>query len=361
MISGTGYSLVLLAGDHLARMPADEQTRVVALRGEGRSETTYVDVDGVQIAYRVIGGGPLDLVYFFGLGSHVDMYTEEEHARAWVAGLSSFSRLIIFDRRGTGLSDRLSPGTTPTWEEWAADLGAVLDAAGSDRAAILASSDAGPIATLFAASAPDRVSALILANTTARFLAADDYPIGRPQEVADSIAQLIQEQWGTRALASILTPETARDPAAAARMAARMRASVSPRAAADQLRYLLGSIDVRSILDLVCAPTLVLHNANNPLVPTDHGRYLADHIPGARYVELQSSASGLVDARGVALEEIAYFLTGGPAPADPDRILTTVLFTDIVGSTSRAACVGDTRWRATLDVHDATIRGLLAH
>jgi len=316
-----------------------------------------VQVRGADVAFRVMGDGPINLLYFYGLGSHVDMFVDDEVP--WIAGLRSFSRLIFFDRRGTGLSDPVGLAAMPMWEEWADDVRAVLDAAGADQAAIFASADAGPIALLFAAVSPERVTALVLANTSARFLAADDYEIGVDRGRLHGLIDLVRSTWGTPALVEATSPVATGDAAVTARVAARMRSSATPSGAAAQLQYLLEQLDVRDVLPLIVAPTLVLHNTRNPVVPPSHGQYLASNICGAKYIPLDASGVGLMDAHSAALKEIAQFLTGASPPIDLSRVLATVLFTDIVGSTARAAAVGDTQWRAELDVHDGIVRRLL--
>jgi class 3 adenylate cyclase/pimeloyl-ACP methyl ester carboxylesterase len=322
-----------------------------------RVETRYVAVGDAEVAYRVVGDGPFDLLYFFGLGSHVDTLMDDPRFHELMDGLASFSRVIFFDRRGTGGSDHLARNAMPAWEEWAEDLRAVLDAAGSDRTAIFAALDAGPIAMLFAASQPERVSALILANTSPRYLQADDYPIGLPQATVDAVVDMVGSLWGTEEFVSVVNPGRADDAEFVRTAARRFRASATPRNAAAQWRYICENVDVRSVLPLIQAPTLVLHTSDNPLVRVDHGRYLADHIPGAKFVEVPGQGIGF-DARGSALilEEITEFLTGErPVPAI-DRVLTTVLFTDIVASTEQLASVGDRRWTAMLDAHDRAVR-----
>jgi class 3 adenylate cyclase len=299
----------------------------------------------------------MDLLYCYGLGSHVDMHADTRGGGEWLEALASFSRLIYFDRRGTGASDSLAPTAMPAWEDWAEDLQAVLDATGSARAAIIAGQDAGPIAILFAALHPERVSALVLTNSSARFLEADDYPIGLPPSTADAIVETVRSLWGTEDLISVVNPERGRDPDAVRSLARRHRASATPRNAAAQLRYLLENVDVRSVLPLVQAPTLVLHATENRVIPVEHGRYLAQHIPGAQMMEVGGQGVAfdqLVHASVV--EDIAQFLTGSPLIPALDRVLTTVLFTDIVGSTEHLAVVGDRQWRSMLDAHDRTVR-----
>jgi len=324
------------------------------------AETKYVAVGDADVAYRVIGDGPFDLLYFYGLGSHVDLLSDDPQYASWMDGLVSVGRLIFFDRRGTGASDHLTRNAMPAWEEWADDLRAVLDATGSDRTAIYAAQDAGPIAVMFAALQPERVRSLILSNTSPRYLEADDYPIGVPQASVDAVVEMVGSLWGTEELITVISPGLADDAEFVREEARRFRAAATPRNAAAQVQYILENVDVRSVLPLIQAPTLVLHTSHNPMVPIDHGRYLADHIPGAKFVEVPGN--GIVfDDRGGALVlgEIAEFLTGERPAVDIDRVLTTVLFTDIVASTEHLASLGDSRWTAMLDAHDRAVRDQL--
>jgi class 3 adenylate cyclase len=321
-------------------------------------ETRYVSVGESDVAYTVYGEGPLDLLYFYGLGSHVDMFWEDEGSARWLSALSAFSRLIFFDRRGTGASGGIAAGATLRWEEWTDDVRAVLDAAGSDKAAIFASLDAGPIAMLFASLHPQRVSALILANTTARFLVDDDYPIGTSQDALDAQIEVIASLWGTPDFGRLTNPAMATDTEFVEGYARRLRAAASPRTAAAQYRYIMERVDVRAALPLIQAPTLVLHTSENPIVPPDHGRFIAEHIAGARFVEVPGRGASLNDghARTQALEEVSQLLTGARPALVVDRVLTTILFTDIVGSTERAVSLGDARWHELLDAHDQAVR-----
>ncbi len=323
------------------------------------AETNYVAVGDADVAYRVMGDGPLDLLYFYGLGSHVDMHSDDQlRDGPFLDALASLSRLIFFDRRGTGASDGLAPSAMPAWEEWADDVRAVLDAVGSDRTAIYAALDAGPIAIMFAALQPERVSALILANTSPRYLEADDYPIGMSQAAVDAVVETVASLWGTEELVTTIVPPARADDAGFLRsIARRHRASATPRNAAAQFRYIFENVDVRSVLHLIQAPTLVLHATQNTLVRIDHGRYLADHIPGAQFVELPGYAIPFdEDDFVLVFEEIAEFLTGERPVVNVDRVLTTVLFTDIVASTEQLASLGDRRWSAMLDAHDGAVR-----
>ena len=324
-------------------------------------ETQYVTVGDSDVAYKVFGDGPVDLLYFYGLGSHVDIFGEEEGSARLLDSISSFSRLVYFDRRGTGASDGIAIDAAPTWEVWTEDVRAVLDAVGSERAAIFASRDAGPIAMLFAVAHPARVSALVLANTSARFLVADDYPIGLGHEIIESQINLVQSLWGKPDFVRLMNPAVAEDAGFAREYARRLRASATPRTAAAQYRYIMESVDVRAVLPLIQAPTLVIHTSHNPIVPLEHGRYLAEHVAGAKFVEVPGRGVSFNDdqVRDIALDEISQFLTGERSLVDIDRVLTTVVFSDMVASTQRAAALGDARWHRLLDDHDRAVRDQL--
>jgi class 3 adenylate cyclase/pimeloyl-ACP methyl ester carboxylesterase len=311
-----------------------------------------VAVGEADVAYQVLGDSPLDLLSCWGLGSHIEHWWEDTPAWEAFSRLATFTRLIVFDRRGTGASDGIPRTTSPTWEEWAEDFGAVLDAAGSKEAAILATLDAGPIAILFAAMHPQRVKALVLQNTGARFLRADDYPIGLAPEAVDVLLDLVATKWGSIELQELTAPDVVADRATLESFARMQRASATPRTAAAQYRYILRDLDVRSALPLIDAPTLVLHSRDNPFVPVALGRYLADHIKGAAFIELPTASIAGLDLSA----ELSEFLTGKVLEVEIDRVLTTVLFTDIVASTERAAELGDDRWRSVLDAHDRAAR-----
>ena len=313
-----------------------------------------------DVAYQVVGDADTDLLYCYGLGAHLDMPWEEPRAAAFMRRLAAFTRLIIFDRRGTGASDGIPRNAIPTWEEWTEDLLVVLDAAGSERAAIFATLDAGPIALQFAAAHPERVSALILLTTSARYLIADDYPEGAPPETVDALVEMIETLWGTTEFMRALSPSMAEDPEYLNFVAKMLRASATPRTAAAQYNYLLRSVDVRDALPLIQAPTLVLHSLENLLVPMTHGHYLANNIPGATLVALPGGDTGIsLGNHDLIADEVAEFLTGERLAVEADRILATVLFTDIVRSTERAASLGDRRWGSLLDLHDRAVRNQL--
>jgi class 3 adenylate cyclase len=326
-----------------------------------RPETRYTSVGDFDIAYQVLGEGAFDLLYFWGFGSNIDLVWDLP-ARELFTQLAAICRVILFDPRGTGSSDPIPRDTPPTWDELTADVGAVLDAVGSDQAVLFGlSGDGGAVATLFAAMHPERVSALVLFNATARSMVADDYPIGFTAEDAAAFVESMETQWGTETYAALGEPALVDEPEVLRTVARHLRACATPRRAAAQYEYTLRTLDVRAALPLVQAPTLVLHTQQNPFVPITHGRYLAEHIGGAKLVELPGSYHGhsAKHASAAILDEIVLFLTGERPEIDIDRILTTVLFTDIVQSTERAAQLGDQRWRSLLDSHDNAIRAQL--
>jgi class 3 adenylate cyclase len=319
-----------------------------------RPTTRYVTVGDADVAYQVVGDGPVDLVTFFGFGSHLELMWE--WGEPFFSKLASFSRLVVFDRRGTGVSDPVPLNAIPTWEEATEDLQAVLDAVGIEQAAIYAEADAGPIAILFAATHPERVSALILGTTSARLVADHDYRIGLPRADVEVFVALLADQWGTTDLVKILSPELAHDDELMELLARQQRSALTPKAAGTLWRT-IEDVDVRDALPLVQSPTLILHATDSDFVPMSHGEYLAQHIPGARLIERAGRTIMVVGATyGSTAELIADFLTGHSPPSVIERVLTTVLFSDIVASTRRLAEIGDLAWRRLLDEHDRLVR-----
>ena len=315
-------------------------------------EARYARLGEDRIAYQVLGEGPPDLIMTTGNYSHVDMVWEDPGIALFLRTLASFSRLIVFDRRGTGASDPQPPGSLPPWESYAQDLTAVLDEVGSQQAALLAQLDASPMALFFAGTRPERTRALILANAAAKFLAADDYPIGVPPEVAEALLAQFDQLWGTEAMAAMFAPSRAGDQRFCRWLARFQRAVASPRVVQAFLRANL-EMDARPILPLIQAPTLVLHRRDYQFIPIANGRYLAEHISGARVVELDGTEQSLFwETPEAVLDHIERFLTGMRRGVQPTRTLATVLFTDIVSSTERAEELGDRRWRELLNVHD---------
>jgi class 3 adenylate cyclase len=321
-----------------------------------RPTTKFAKLGNDRVGYQVLGEGPIDLIFLTGISSHVDLRWEEPLNEYFLHRLASFTRLILFDRRGTGVSDPGPFDHLPAWEEWADDMRVVCDAVGSERAAIMASLDGGPMAMLFAATYPERTTALVLAHTAAKYVRAEDYPHGLAPEVAERLLQMVEELWGTEGFVSIAAPSRSQDEGFRQRYGRYLRAAARPREAAAQLRNLL-SADVRHVLPLIHCPTLVLNRSGYPLVTMDHARYLAEHIPDARLVELPGVDGVLVtEHASEILDCIEEFLSGIPGGSVPDRILATVLFTDIVSSTDRAASIGDRRWKAVLEAHDDITR-----
>jgi class 3 adenylate cyclase/pimeloyl-ACP methyl ester carboxylesterase len=305
-----------------------------------------------------MGEGPIDLVIALGATGHVDLKWDEPVFEDFHRRLASFTRLIMFDPRGCGASDPLPHDAGFAWESWVEDVGAVMDAAGSERAALLGAIDAGPAAILFAATRPERVSSLILMITTARFVEAPDYPEGLPLERARAMIELLKGAWGTPEFAATIYPQRASDNEFCNWYAKFTRAAASPRVMAEHLDRVL-EIDVRKALPVIHAPTLVMHRTDYPFLPIAQGRHIAEHIPGARFLELPGSGGVMgeyVDETIVALSE---FLTGAPQEPRIDRVLATVLFTDIVDSTGKASTLGDQRWRELLDRHDRAARGVV--
>ena len=320
-----------------------------------RPETKYVGVGDSDVAYQVVGNGPNDVLWMYPLGSHVDLFWQIPSYAESLDRLCAFSRVIILDRRGLGASGLAPARDVPSWEVFTEDIGAVLDASQSTRAAIVSNRETGQIAMLYAGMHPERVSALVLLNTTARYLEADDYPIGETSATVDTVVELMRTAWGTEEFARVMIPSLGYDEETPRVMAMVQRASATPRQAAALYDYFLRNGDVRQVLQSIQVPTLVLHVQDNPLLPIAHGRYIAEHIQGAEFIELPGAdLGGGIPAGGIA--DIAEFLTGERSLGEIDRILTTVLFTDIVGSTTRAASLGDQHWRSLLDAHDRAIR-----
>ena len=315
-------------------------------------ETRYLRLGRDRIAYQVLGQGPPDLVLTAGSFSHVDVIWEDPAMALHLRRLAGFSRLVRFDRLGTGASDPLPLDALPPWESYAEELAAVLDEVGAERAALMAYWDAGPMALYFAATRPERTGALILVHTTAKYAAADDYAIGVPQEAIDAALDQLDQLWGTEAMAAVQVPGRADDERFRRWFAKLQRATASPRVVQSFLRA-AQSIDARPMLPLVHAPSLILHRRDYPFVPLSHARYLAEHLPRAKLVELPGSEISLVwETPELGLDQVEEFLTGVRRLAQPRRVLATVLFTDIVGSTEQAGRLGDRRWRELLEVHD---------
>ena len=315
--------------------------------------TQYAKSGDVHIAYQVFGAGPNDLVFLSSWISQI------EHIRAWPAGarfydrLARFARVIALDKRGAGLSDRVEG--TPTIDERMDDVRAVMDAVGSERAALLGTSEGGALGAVFAATYPDRADALVLAGSAARFAAAPDYRMGWTEEFQQVVVEYIEHGWGTGLGSSQMAPDSEGDEDFRRWYAQLERLAGSPGTMRAMLQWNM-DIDIRPILPLIRVPTLVLHRTGDAICSVESGRDLAARIPDATFVELPGSEhyAFIGDVDGL-VDEVEEFLTGARTPPLTDRVLATVLFTDIVDSTTQAASMGDRRWRSLLDRHNALV------
>jgi pimeloyl-ACP methyl ester carboxylesterase len=312
-------------------------------------ETRYAKSGDVHIAYQVVGNGPLDLVWVPGFISNIELEGEYPETQHFISRLSSFCRLIRFDKRGTGLSDRAFG--IPSLEERMDDVRAVMDAAGSPRAALFGQSDGGPMSALFAATYPERIQALVLYGSFAVNVTRSWTP-----EQLQARLEYVERNWGTGMLLPFVAASKASDATFARTFARVERLSASPAAVMTMVR-MNHEIDVRDILPAIRVPTLVLHRSEDRRVTVENGRDLAARIPRARYIELAGidHLPFFGDSDRIA-DEIEEFLTGSRSESEVDRVLATVLFTDIVGSTKRAAELGDRQWRSLLDRHDEVVR-----
>jgi pimeloyl-ACP methyl ester carboxylesterase/class 3 adenylate cyclase len=323
-----------------------------------RPEIRYARVGDEHVAYQVVGHGALDVVLIPAWFSNVEAIWDLVPASRFLERLASFCRLLLFDRRGTGLSDPAPVSGQPFFEQSTDDLIAVLDAAGSERAAFVGCDGGGPVAMLAAGTHPRRVTALVLVNSFARMAQASDYPAGAPPHVLDGWLTRSTDQWNGDAGFALNAPSVEGNVEMASQFTRFLRMAASP-GVAYATRQVLHALDVRDMLPSIQAPTLVIHRRGDRMIRVEHGRYLAEHIAGARLVELPGDDHlfyfGDTDA---IVAEIEVFLTG-VRHVEVDRALATVLFTDIVGSTRHTATVGDRRWRETLDEHDRAIEQLV--
>jgi len=292
--------------------------------------------DGQAVAYQVFGNGPLDLVFIPDWVGNLDVMWEDPTLAAFLKRLARFARVICFDKRGTGLSDPVPSGAVPTWEEWMYDVGTVMDAAASRRAAIFGHGDGGAMALLFAATSPDRTTALVLADAYAKRTRAGDYPCGLPEQAVPKMVDAILKSWGTGEAARVGAPSLAGDAAFIEWRGRFERLAMSP-GQFNPVYPRTYEVDLRWLLPTVRVPTLVLHRAGNSYVVAGNGRFLADNIEGAHYIELPGEDhffhAGDVEAM---LGPVQEFLTGRRVVPEPERVLATVLFTDIVGATAMA-------------------------
>ena len=312
--------------------------------------------DDVHIAYQVLGSGSIDAVLLPGFVNHLEVVLEFPETRQWIERLASFCRLITFDRRGQGLSDRPAVFTI---EDHARDVVAVLDAAGSERAALIGISEGGPASIMAAATHPDRISSLVLIGTWARICEASDYPIGAEPWRLEGLRKLLVEHWGEPVgLPLFVGEQAAAEPRFQAFWGRLLRSGTSP-AGVNRLVDMWHEFDVRPLLPAVRQRALVMSRSDDPLAAPPFGRYIAERMPSARYVEQPGPhhpAAGDIEAMAAEVEE---FLTGERHRPAVDRALATVMFTDIVGSTEQAAALGDARWGALLGEHDRIVRAEL--
>ncbi len=317
-------------------------------------ETRYAKNGDVNIAYQVASEGEVDLVFVPGWVSHVEYAWEEPSLAPFLERMAGFSRLILFDRRGTGLSDPVE--RLPTLEQRMDDLRSVLDAVGSERAFLFGISESGPMCALFAATYPERTAGLVLCNTFATGLRSDDYPWMLDAEGWSRVQRVVEAEWGTGITARMYAPSRAGDEAFERSWGRFERRAVSPGAMSKILGMCMDT-DVRSVLPSIRVPTLVVHRSGDRATPVEGGRYLAEHIPGARLEEVKGvDHFPWVGNSDAILEEVEHFVTGRRHHAEPDRILATVLFTDIVDSTKQLTERGDRSWRELLGQFYAALR-----
>jgi class 3 adenylate cyclase len=316
----------------------------------------YVKTEDGYVAYQIFGEGPYDVLFIGNWASNIEVMWEHPSMARYLERLGRFARVICFDKRGAGLSDPVPLGALPTLEHWMDDARIVLDTAGSEQTALIGDAEGGLMAMMFAATYPQRTRALVLVNAFAKMLRAGDYSIGMPEEAAERFLEIWERAWGTGIVLELSAPSVATDPQMQYWVGRYMRLSAPPAACTRMYRWVL-QVDVRSVLPSIQGPTLILHRADNRHYRAPMGRYLAEHIPDAKYLELPGADwyPPFVSAEPV-LDEIEEFLTGTrPVPAQ-DRVLATVLFTDIVNSTDLAARLGDQRWLDLRAAHDGLVR-----
>jgi pimeloyl-ACP methyl ester carboxylesterase len=321
-------------------------------------ETKYTESGGVSIAYQVFGEGPHDIVCVPGWFTNVELTWEDPYKVRFYDRLASFSRVILFDKRGTGLSDR--DAQAYALEERMDDVRAVMDAAGSERASVFGTSEGGPMCALFAATYPERTASLIIAGSYARRTRTDDYPCGVPQEELDELIERIRDDWGSAIDIAKRAPSLAHDESFLRHWARYLRMSGSPKTAMAYAE-MNSSIDVREILPAIRVPTLIFHSVGDRVCRIESGRYLARNIPGARLVEVQSDDHLIyTDENACIIPEIEEFITGKHGRFQTDSVVCTIMFTGIVGSTQMATELGDRKWSELLHAHNVEVRDLLA-
>jgi len=327
-------------------------TRCSAYTSAVFSETRYAMNGGLRVAYRTSREGPRDLVFVSNWFTNCELLPELPSIQGWVEAMTALGRLIFFDQPGTGASDPVTPGALPTLEQWADSISAVLDDLGSSEAVLIASAGAFATAALFAATHPSRTTALVVFDGYA--------DAGGTALVRDEVQAAWVRMWGSGKNQHVINPDMPWNEEIRATLARLERLAASPRTLA-LVMPLVTEVDVRAVLPTIRVPTLVVHHAEDAIIPPAKGRYIAEHIPDAKYVELPGrNWYHFVEPWRESFQKIAEFLTGQRADVADDRVLATVLFTDIVDSTRRAAEIGDRDWHALLDAHDAVVRAQLA-
>ena len=324
--------------------------------GVNAPETRYATAGDLSIAYQVFGTGPLDIALDVWWFNNVDAQWDVPPLARLLRRFASFSRVIVFDKRGLGLSDPVQLSELPSLEMWMGDQLAVLDASGIERVAMVGGNGGGLMPMLFAATYPERVKALVLVDAFAGLAADGDNPVGAtPAELERRLESF--RDWGHGSILDAMAPSVANEPGLREVFARYERAAVSPGAVVAMMKMVY-AVDLRNFLPMIRVPTLVIHRRDARRIPIEVGRYLAEHIPDARFVEIPGIDSFMwAGEQEQIVDEIEEFLTGVRPQAMPDRVLATVLFTDIVASTERAAEIGDRRWRSLLDAHNTTVRG----
>jgi pimeloyl-ACP methyl ester carboxylesterase len=323
-------------------------------------ETRYAKTGDIHIAYQVFGDGPIDMVLATEFWHSIEAQWDLPELARFLERLGTFARAISFDQRGSGISDPVSMGELNTLDVWMEDIDVVMDEVGSESAVLYGIGGGGTMSMLYAATRPQRVSGLVLVNSFARLTRAPDYPWGRAPELEEEVLDVMRAGWGKGVFLDLVAPSRVGDEEFRKWWARYQRIGASPGTVL-AMRTLLGQIDVRDVLPSIRAPTLVLHRAETPWNRVEHGRYLAEHIPGAKLVVVPGvDHLSFADDAEPILRETQQFVAGIAGPPKSDRQLSTVLFTDIVRSTELAAEIGDRRWRGVLEEQRALVRRELA-
>ena len=322
-----------------------------------RGITQYVKTRGGYVAYQVFGNGPPDILFITNWGTNLEVMWEEPSLVRYFDRLESLGRVILFDKRGTGVSDPVPLHSLPSLEEWMDDAREVLLAVNSEKIVLIGDTEGGLMSILFAATYPNMTSSLILSNAFARFLRDHDYPVGLPVSSMPKLLDLIERRWGTGEMLSVIAPSVSDDTRFKKWFARYQRLAMPPGAFAMMYHWVL-EVDVRCVLPSISVPTLVLQRRDNDHYRVGFGRYLGENIPNAKYVELPGADAYPFHAGDIdrVLDEIQEFLTGVRSGPDTDRVLTTIMFTDIVRSTDLAFSMGDMRWGDLLQAHHALLR-----